>query len=92
MVVISHKGSSEVLQVLEEELTEPGAGEVRGKIPATGVAFASMALRKGMHPTLPPIPFAPGYDIAGVVNRIGGGVSSLAEGQNVAALLPHFED
>ncbi|MEE8471968.1 MAG: medium chain dehydrogenase/reductase family protein [Dehalococcoidia bacterium] len=89
-VVISRRGGPEVLQVVEEELLEPGAGEVRVKIFATGVAFADMASRRGMYPTAPPIPFAPGYDIVGVVEGVGGGVSSLAEGQTVAALLPHF--
>lgn len=89
-VVISRKGGPEVLQVVEEELAEPGAGEVRVKILATGVAFADVAARKGMYPTAPPIPFAPGYDIVGVVDKAGAGVSSLSAGQIVAALLPHF--
>jgi NADPH2:quinone reductase len=79
-----------VLQVVQEELAEPGAGQVRVKILVTGVAFADVAARKGMYPTAPPIPFAPGYDIVGVVDKVGGGVSSLSEGQTVAALLPHF--
>ncbi len=89
-VVISRKGGPEVLQAVEEELAEPGAGEVRVKILATGVAFADVAARKGIYPTAPPIPFAPGYDIVGVVDKVGGGVSSLSAGQTVAALLPHF--
>ncbi len=89
-VVISRKGGPEVLQVVEEELAEPGEGEVRVKIFASGVAFADVIARKGMYPTAPPIPFAPGYDIVGVVDKVGAGVSSLSEGQTVAALLPHF--
>ncbi len=89
-VVISRKGPPEVLQVVEEELAEPGAGEVRVKIFATGVAFADVLSRKGMYPAAPPIPFAPGYDIAGVVDKVGAGVSSLSAGQTIAALLPHF--
>ena len=89
-VVISRKGPPEVLQVVEEELVEPAAGEVRVKIFATGVAFADVGSRKGMYPTAPPIPFAPGYDIVGVVDKVGAGVSSLSAGQTIAALLPHF--
>ncbi len=89
-VVVSWKGPPEVLQVVEEELVEPAAGEVRVRIFATGIAFADVAARKGVYPTAPRIPFAPGYDIVGVVDRVGGGVSSLSEGQIVAALLPHF--
>ncbi len=89
-VVISRRGESEVLQVVEEELVEPGTGEVRVKILATGVAFADVAARKGMYPTAPPIPFSPGYDIVGVVDKTGVGVSSVSEGKTVAALSPHF--
>ena len=68
-VVISRKGLPEVLQVVEEELAEPGASEVRIKIFATGITFADVAVRKGVYPTAPPIPFAPGYDIVGVVDK-----------------------
>ncbi|MFC2017143.1 medium chain dehydrogenase/reductase family protein [Chloroflexota bacterium] len=89
-VVISRKGGPEVLQVVEEELAEPAAGEARVKISVTGVAFADVAARKGMYPSAPPIPFAPGYDIVGVVDKVGAGVSSLSAGQTIAALLPHF--
>ncbi len=89
-VVISRKGGPEVLQVVEDELPEPQFGEVRVKIFATGVAFADIASRIGIYPTAPPIPFSPGYDIIGVVDKVGGGMSSLSEGQTVAALLPHF--
>ena len=89
-VIISRKGRPEVLQVVEEELAEPGPGEARVKILTTGVAFADVAARKGMYPTAPPIPFAPGYDIVGVVDKVGAGVSSLSVRQTIAALLPHF--
>ncbi len=77
-VVISRKGGPEVLQVIEEDLPEPASGEVRVKVSATGVAFADVAARKGMYPTAPPIPFSPGYDIVGVVDKVGAGVSSLS--------------
>jgi NADPH:quinone reductase-like Zn-dependent oxidoreductase len=65
---------------------------VRVKVLATGVAFADVAARKGMYPdpTAPSIPFTPGYDIVGVVDKVGAGVSSLAVGQRVAAMLPKF--
>ncbi len=89
-VVISRKGGPEVLQVVEDELPELQFGEVRVKIFAAGVAFADIASRIGIYPTAPPIPFSPGYDIIGVVDKVGDGMSSLSEGQTVAALLPHF--
>ncbi len=90
MKIIDTNRQPEVLQVVEEELADPAAGEVRVKIFATGVAFADVMSRKGMYPAAPPIPFSPGYDIVGVVDKVGAGVSSLSAGQTIAALLPHF--
>ncbi len=45
---------------------------------------------RGAYPGAPSIPFTPGYDIVGMVDKLGLWVSSLSEGQMVAALRPHF--
>lgn len=71
-IVISRKGGPEVLQVIEEELAEPVAGEVWVKIFASRVSFADVMSRKGMYPTASPIPFAPGCDfIVGMMDEVG---------------------
>jgi NADPH:quinone reductase-like Zn-dependent oxidoreductase len=44
-------------------------------------------LRLGAVPGQPKAPFTPGYDIVGVVDEVGSGVSSLAVGQMVGALM-----
>jgi NADPH:quinone reductase-like Zn-dependent oxidoreductase len=85
-VVITRHGGSEVLQVVEEELPEPTAGQVRVKILATGAAFTDVLMREGLYPGVPPIPYSPGYDIVGVVDRLGLAVSNLELGQVVVAL------
>ena len=85
-VVITRHGGPEVLQVVEEELPEPSAGQVRVKILATGAAFTDVLMREGLYPGVPPIPYSPGYDIVGVVEKLGLGVSSLELGQVVVAL------
>jgi NADPH2:quinone reductase len=43
-------------------------------------------MREGIHPETPPLPFTPGWDLVGVVDRIGNGVSGIESGQMVAAL------
>jgi NADPH2:quinone reductase len=43
-------------------------------------------MREGIHPETPPVPFTPGWDLIGVVDRLGDGVSGLGPGQVVAAL------
>jgi NADPH2:quinone reductase len=43
-------------------------------------------MREGIHPETPPLPFTPGWDLVGVVDRLGDGVSVIEPGQIVAAL------
>ncbi|HWE29519.1 MAG TPA: medium chain dehydrogenase/reductase family protein [Polyangia bacterium] len=86
-VVITRRGGPEVLRLVEEELPEPAAGQVRVHVAATGVAFADVLMREGLYPTAPKPPFAPGYDIAGTVDKLGEGVTGVRPGQRVAALI-----
>jgi len=43
-------------------------------------------MREGVHPETPAVPFTPGWDLVGVVERLGDGVSGIELGQLVAAL------
>jgi NADPH2:quinone reductase len=43
-------------------------------------------MREGIHPETPRLPFTPGWDLVGVVDRLGDGVSGFEPGQTVAAL------
>ena len=45
--------------------------------------------REGIHPETPPVPFTPGWDLVGVVDRLGDGVSGIEPGQIVAAMPIH---
>src|SRR5215217_7602626 len=85
-VVISRLGGPEVLEVREEELPEPGLGEVRVRILATGVSLPDLMMREGVHPEAPRPPFTPGWDLVGVVDKLGVGAHVLEPGQIVAAL------
>ncbi len=86
-VVITQPGGPQVLQVIREPVPEPGPGEVRVKVLAAGVGRADMLMRWGQYPEgTPAYPFTPGYDIVGVVDRLGGGVTKLKPDMLVAAL------
>lgn len=85
-VVLPRTGGPTVLQVVEDELPEPGTNEVRVKILAAGVSFSEVLMRHGQYPGAPPMPFTPGYDMVGVVEKRGPGVSAFEVGQTVAAL------
>jgi NADPH2:quinone reductase len=74
------------LEIREEELPEPGLGEVRVRILATGVSLPDLMMREGVHPEAPRPPFTPGWDLVGVVDKLGVGAYALETGQMVAAL------
>jgi NADPH:quinone reductase-like Zn-dependent oxidoreductase len=85
-VIVTHYGGPEALQVLEEECPEPKEGEVRVRVLAAGVSLPDLLMREGVHPETPPLPFTPGWDLIGSVDRLGGSISGLEPGQIVAAL------
>jgi NADPH2:quinone reductase len=88
-VIVTRYGGPEVLRVAEEESPEPKAGEVRVRVLAAGVALPDVMAREGVHPETPPVPFTPGWDLVGVVDRVGAGVPGFQLGQMVAAMPIH---
>lgn len=88
-VVATRYGGPEVLRVVEEDAPEPGPGEVRVRVLAAGVALPDIMAREGVHPETPLAPFTPGWDLVGVVDRLGAGVAGIAPGQLVAAMPIH---
>jgi NADPH:quinone reductase-like Zn-dependent oxidoreductase len=85
---ISRFGGPEVLQMVEEPaIPEPGPGKVRIKVLAAGTGFTDTMIRRGRYPDFKgPLPFTPGYEIVGVLEKMGAGVTSPVEGQIVADL------
>jgi len=84
-VVVTRHGGPDVLQVVEEDLPEPRAGEVRVKVLAAGVsAYDLMFRRSRLLPGTPHVPFTLGEDIVGVVDKLGEAVSTVEPGQMVA--------
>jgi NADPH2:quinone reductase len=88
-IIVTHYGGPEALQVVEDECPEPQDGEVRVRVLAAGVALPDVMAREGVHPETPPLPFTPGWDLVGVVDRLGAGLSGIEPGQIVAALPIH---
>jgi NADPH2:quinone reductase len=85
-IIVTHYGGTDALEVIEEGCPEPKSGEVRVRILAAGVALPDIMAREGIHPETPPVPFTPGWDLVGVVDRLGEGVSGVQPGQLVAAM------
>jgi NADPH:quinone reductase len=88
-IVVTHYGGPEALRVVEEECPEPTSGEVRVRVLAAGVSLPDVMAREGVHPETPRVPFTPGWDLVGVADRLGPGVSGVQAGQTVAAMPIH---
>src|SRR6187401_1570330 len=85
-IIVTGYGGPDALQVIEEERPEPKRGEVRVRVLAAGVSLPDLMMREGVHPETPRLPFTPGWDLVGVVDRLGDGSSKVEPGQIVAAL------
>jgi NADPH:quinone reductase-like Zn-dependent oxidoreductase len=87
-VTITAFGGPEVLKIIgEPKLPEPKPGEVRIKVLVTSAAFTDVMIRKGKYPDVKDRPpFSPGYDVLGVVDKLGDGATRFKVGQRVADL------
>ncbi len=85
-VMLTRKGGPEALQVVDQPVTPPGPGQLNVRVRAAGVGSTDLIMLAGNYRYAPPIPFVPGYEVAGVVEAIGAGVSGFEVGQRVAAL------
>ena len=76
--ILCHRyGSADDLVL--EDIPDPvaGPGEVVAKVKAVGLNFFDTLIIAGKYQTKPPFPFSPGGELAGVVERVGPGVTTL---------------
>ncbi len=75
-------GGPEVMQFGALEINEPGEGQALVKLHAAGVNFIDIYQRAGRYPV--PLPYTPGLEGAGIVEKLGPGVTHLKIGDRVA--------
>src|SRR5579871_4758258 len=85
-IVIRKYGPPAVLAVQEQPDPSPDVGEVRIAVHASGVNFADVLARLGLYPDAPKPPMVVGYEVSGVVDAVGPGVTAHAVGDHVVAL------
>ena len=85
-VVILRHGPPEVLTLREAPDPAPGEGELRVAVRASGVNFADILARLGLYPDAPKPPVVVGYEVCGVVDQVGPGVTAHRVGDRVLAL------
>ncbi|MBS0294526.1 MAG: quinone oxidoreductase [Proteobacteria bacterium] len=81
-VQIRQHGGPEELQIVDVQVGEPGAGEVRIRHRAVGLNFIDVYHRTGLYPLS--MPAGIGMEAAGVVEAVGAGVTHLKVGDRAA--------
>ena len=85
-LVCKQYGPIEGLAIGELPDPEPAAGQVVVGVRACGVNFPDLLIVQGKYQIKPPPPFAPGGEVAGVVEAVGAGVQGLRVGDRVLAM------
>lgn len=79
-------GGPETLALTDLPTPEPGRGEVRVAVKAVGINYPDTLIIEDRYQFRPPRPFAPGAELAGVVEAVGEGVIRPAVGDRVIAV------
>ncbi|AST90977.1 MULTISPECIES: NAD(P)-dependent alcohol dehydrogenase [Sutcliffiella] len=79
-------GKGQVFRIEEVELAEPKMNEVLVKIVATGVCHTDAVARDA---AIAPLPAVLGHEGAGIIERLGQGVTTLEEGDHVVLSFAH---
>src|SRR6202522_3891944 len=76
VVAVKRYGDPEVLEAREMPDPQVNSGEVVIRREPAGVNFADLMQRMGIYPGVPKPPFVPGFEVAGVVEKVGDGGKS----------------
>jgi NADPH2:quinone reductase len=88
-VRIHRFGDANVLRYEEVPDLKPQPGEVRVAVKAASINHGDLARRHGNYPGEVAFPFTLGFEVAGIIDRVGDGVDVGRVGQRVVALAAH---
>ncbi len=75
---------SEALEVVERDIPEPEAGQVLIRLEACGLCHTDIHAARGEWPVKPSLPFVPGHEGIGIIEKLGAGVISRTVGERVS--------
>jgi synaptic vesicle membrane protein VAT-1 len=84
-LVIPRRGPPDVLEVRDAPDPTVQPGTVRIRVRAAGVNFSDLLTRQGLYPDAPKLPCTVGYEVAGIVDAVGTGVTAPPMGDRVIA-------
>ena len=88
-ILIGKPGGYSALQLHDAPTPEPGPGEVRIRVRACGVNYADGIIRMGLYASAKKLhgyPITPGFEVAGVIDAIGEGITRFKAGDEVIGL------
>jgi NADPH:quinone reductase len=83
LIQFREPGPPAVMQCLDVPIPEPGPGEVLIRANAIGVGMPDCLIRAGTYSAVPPLPATPGTELAGVIEKVGPGVTTRRKGERV---------
>jgi len=86
-MMASQWGEPADLELMEVADPEPGPRQVAIDVRASACNFFDILMVQGKYQVRPPLPFAPGGEVAGIVRAVGPGVEHIAPGDRVFAML-----
>ena len=69
-------------ELVERDIPQPGAGQVRIRVQACGICHSDVITKEGLFPGIA-YPRVPGHEVAGVIDELGAGVKEWQKGQRV---------
>ncbi|MGB3354907.1 MAG: zinc-dependent alcohol dehydrogenase [Mycobacterium sp.] len=72
------------LEILDVPIPEPGPGQVLVRMEASGLCHTDIHAARGDWPVQPSLPFTPGHEGVGTVDKLGQGVTTRQIGDRVA--------
>src|SRR5438034_10489261 len=69
-------------ELVERDIPQPGAGQVRVKVEACGVCHSDVLVKEGLWPGIQ-YPRVPGHEVTGTIDAVGAGTIGWTRGQRV---------
>ena len=83
----SEFGGPQALRLEQVAAPNPGPDDILIKVTAVGLNFFDTLMLRNKYQVSPPLPFSPGAEIAGSIDRVGANVTDFQPGQRVAAYI-----
>jgi len=88
--LLSHEpGGPETLRLEEVPDPAPGPGQLLVRVRACAINYPDVLIIEDKYQMKPPRPFAPGGEVAGIVETVGEGVTGFAPGDRVIGMIGH---